>query len=118
MKKIVVASEDDRVSDHFGLCKNFMVYSVDGANIDHIETIANPGHRPCELPEFVGTTGATTVIVGNMGKAAAENFQKLGIEVILGAKGESGKVVETYLKGELESTKALCESWICEFFEN
>jgi len=118
MKKIAVASEGSRVSDHFGLCKDFMIYSVDGARINHVEMIANPGHKPCELPEFVETTGATTLITGSMGKAAAENFHRMGIEVILGVKGESEQVVQTYLKGELESTGNLCDSWICEFFEN
>lgn len=118
MRKIAVASEGNAVSEHFGFCKDFTIFSVEGSHIEQSESIANPGHKPCVLPEFIISNKVDTIIAGNMGKAAVEKFQGQGITVILGAKGETKDAVERFLQGDLVSNNTSCTSWICEFFQN
>lgn len=118
MKRIAVAAEKDVVSGHFGLCEDFLYYNTDGEKITKIERFHNPGHRPCELPETVMTHGGRidTIIVGRLGKEAAKIFKDKGVEIILGAEGETRKIVDEYIHGELHSEGDYCDAWTCEFF--
>ncbi len=118
MRKIAVASEGNAVSEHFGFCESFTIYSIEDTHIKGTERLANPGHKPCVLPEFIISNKVDTIITGNMGKAAVEKFQGQGITVILGAKGEAIDAVDRFLKGDLVSNNTSCTSWICEFFQN
>jgi predicted Fe-Mo cluster-binding NifX family protein len=43
-----------------------------------------------------------------MGGGAVDIFNEKGIEVIIGASGESEKAVNDYLQGKLESTGSIC----------
>ena len=115
MRKIAVACEENQVSEHFGLCKHFKVYNIEGKSVRLIEQLANPGHKPCELPEYICNFGATTIISGSMGKAAAHIAKEHGIEKIVGATGDTDEVIASYIDGSLISTGQLCDSWICEF---
>lgn len=117
MKRIAVAADKDVVSSHFGLCENFLVFDTDEGKIQKIEKIANPGHKPCELPEFIEDLGAEMIIAGNMGKSAASRFRLMHIPFIIGAKGEARAAVVSYLDGNLNSTGELCDAWTCEFFD-
>ncbi|MGI6433712.1 MAG: NifB/NifX family molybdenum-iron cluster-binding protein [Sphaerochaetaceae bacterium] len=118
MKRIAVAVEKDVVSGHFGLCENFLLFDTKEGHICKIEKFKNPGHRPCELPEFVQHTGANILITGRMGKAAADEFKKLDIPYIIGAQGEARAVVDAFLSGKLLSSGELCDAWGCEFFDH
>jgi predicted Fe-Mo cluster-binding NifX family protein len=117
MKKIAVAVDRDFVSSHFGLCENFLIFNTEGGKISKIEKIANPGHRPCELPEFVSSIGADIIITGNMGKTAASRFNLLHIPYVIGAEGEARAAVVSFLEGSLISSGELCDAWTCEFFD-
>ena len=116
MKRIVVAADKDVVSGHFGLSDDFMYFSTDGEKITKIERFPNPGHRPCELPEKIIEHGADIIIAGKLGKAAAEIFEKKGVQVIIGAEGETREVVDSYIHGDLLSHGEYCDAWTCEFF--
>ncbi|MFA5570832.1 MAG: NifB/NifX family molybdenum-iron cluster-binding protein [Sphaerochaetaceae bacterium] len=117
MKKIAVAVDKDVVSGHFGLCENFLVFDLENGHIDKIEKVKNPGHRPCELPDFIETIGAQMMIAGSMGKAAAKKFDELNIKYIIGASGEARAAVSAFIEGSLKSEGELCDSWTCEFFD-
>jgi predicted Fe-Mo cluster-binding NifX family protein len=117
MKRIAVAAEKDVVSDHFGLCEDFLYYNTDGEKITKIERFHNPGHRPCELPEeVIAHGGIDTIISGKLGKEAARIFQDKGVEVIIGAEGEAREIVDSYIHGKLHSEGEFCDAWTCEFF--
>lgn len=118
MARIAVAVDKDVVSSHFGLCENFLIFNTDDGHISKIEKVANPGHKPCELPEFIEHMGADLIISGNMGKSAATRFRLMHIPIIIGAKGEARAAVVSYLDGKLESSGELCDAWSCEFFES
>ena len=106
--KIAVASDEGRVAQHFGYCQGFQVYQVENAKVVSSETIANPGHRPGFLPNFLHDHGVKVIISGGMGGGAVEIFNEKGIEVVVGATGSADKVVEDYLQGILKSSGAIC----------
>ncbi len=106
--KIAVASEKDMVTEHFGHCVNFNVFDVENDVIVKSESVANPGHKPGFLPNFLNDLGVNVVISGGMGSGAIEIFNEKNIEVIVGASGNARAAAEAYLKGELKSTGSVC----------
>lgn len=109
MLKIAVASDNGMVTEHFGHCEEFMIFDTEKNQIIKSETVANPGHRPGFLPNFLADRGVNVVISGGMGGGAVEIFNKKNVEVIVGASGDSKSAVERYLKGELKTTGSICQ---------
>lgn len=108
MFKIAVASENETVTAHFGYCINFNIYETENAEIVKSESVANPGHKPGFLPNYLNDLGVNVIISGGMGGAAVDIFNSKNIEVIVGASGNAKAAAEAYLKGELKSTGSVC----------
>ena len=108
MIKIAVASEQNLVTGHFGHCQNFNIFDTEDGKIVKKESIANPGHKPGFLPNFLNDLGVNVIISGGMGGGAVDIFNSHKIEVILGATGDAEEAVNAYLKGELKSTGSIC----------
>ncbi len=106
--KIAVASENGVVTGHFGHCEAFHIFDAEAGQIIKTEIVPNPGHRPGFLPNFLNDMGVNVIISGGMGGGAVEIFNEKGIEVIVGAEGNSQEVAEMYLKGMLKSTGSVC----------
>lgn len=106
--KIAVASEGKMVTEHFGHCEAFTIFNCKDNDIIKIESIANPGHKPGFLPNFLNDLGVNVIISGGMGGGAIDIFNEKNIEVIIGASGEAEVAVKKYLKGELKSTGSVC----------
>jgi len=106
--KIAVASENEMVTGHFGHCVNFNIFETQNDRIVKSESIANPGHKPGFLPNFLNDMGVQVVISGGMGGGAIDIFNEKGIEVIVGASGDAEAAVEAYLTGTLKSTGSVC----------
>ena len=106
--KIAVASEKGMVTGHFGHCENFMVFNAEDDKIVGTESVPNPGHKPGFLPNFLADRGVKVIISGGMGGGAIDIFNERDVEVIVGASGVARNAVESYLKGELESTGSVC----------
>lgn len=107
--KIAVAAVDEKVSMHFGKCKNFMVFQVENNELISSELVMSPGHVHGLLPELLGDLGVNVVISGGMGQGAMNLLKQKEIEVITGAKGLAKDAVESYLRGELQSSGAGCK---------
>ena len=108
MIKIAVASDNGMVTEHFGHCEWFIIFDTENIKIIKSETIANPGHRPGFLPNFLADRGVNVIISGGMGGGAVNIFNERNIEVIVGARGDAKKAVEAYLQGSLKSTGSVC----------
>ena len=108
MIKIAVASENQNVTEHFGHCINFNIFQSENNQIVKSESIANPGHKPGFLPNFLNDTGVNVIISGGMGGGAIDIFNEKGIEVIVGASGNAKEAAVAYLKGNLKSTGSVC----------
>ncbi|MBN2797081.1 MAG: NifB/NifX family molybdenum-iron cluster-binding protein [Clostridia bacterium] len=106
--KIAVAKEGNRVSGHFGHCEGFQVFEVEDQKIISSTFLKNPGHQPGVLPKFLRDHSADIVISGGMGAKAQQLFNENDIEVVVGATGSMEDAVESFLKGELQSTGSVC----------
>ena len=110
MKKIAVASEGSMVSEHFGHCESFNLFTVDGKQITGRETVKNAGSGHASLGAFLAESGVNAVITGGIGAGAVNMLAQSGIEVISGVSGDAKKAVEDYLAGKLLSAGSNCES--------
>lgn len=106
--RIAVACDNGKVSGHFGHCEAFAIYDVEDADIIKSEFVANPGHRPGFLPNFLNGLGTNVIISGGIGGGAVDIFNEHGIEVIAGAAGDPEAAAKSYLRGELKSTGSVC----------
>ena len=108
MMRIAVASEGKNVTEHFGHCEGFLIYDAENDEILKEEMVLNPGHKPGFLPNFLADRGVKVIISGGMGGGAIDIFNERDVEVIVGASGVARSAVESYLRGELESTGSVC----------
>jgi len=113
MLKIAVATVKGMIADHFGHCEEFMIFNVENKEIVKSEVVANPGHKPGFLPNFLADQEVNVIISGGMGAKAVNIFNERNIEVIIGVLGEGKEAVEKYLQGNLKSTGSICHQHEC-----
>ncbi len=106
--KIAVASNGEQVTEHFGHCEAFHIFNTENNVILNSERIANPGHKPGFLPNFLNELGVKVIISGGMGSGAIDIFNEKDIEVIIGAQGLATVATQAYLAGNLKSTGSVC----------
>ena len=113
MKRIALACEDNQgldgqISQHFGRCPYYLILDVDGNEIKNAKTVSNPyynNHVPRMVPQFINQQGVNVMIAGGMGPRAIDMFTSLGIEVATGAMGNTGNVLQAYLRGEISGVE-------------
>ena len=116
MRRIALACEDNeglsgQISQHFGRCPYYLIVDVEGDEIKRTDSVDNPyynNHVPGMVPQFINEQGANVMIAGGMGPRAIDMFGNLGIEVVTGAIGNVGNVLQAYLKGEISGVEP-CE---------
>lgn len=108
MIKIAVASENEKVTEHFGYCTNFNIFEIESDKIVKQYSVGNPGHKPGFLPNYLNQLGINTIISGGMGGGAITIFNEKNICVVIGASGNAKEAVESYLAGTLKSTGSVC----------
>lgn len=106
--KIAIANDNDRVSEHFGHCSYYTVYSVENGVIFRREDLQNPGHQPGILPPFLASHAVTHVIAGGMGPRAVDLFRQHGIEVILGVSGHVDRIAQEFIAGRIIPGVSTC----------
>lgn len=106
--KIAVACDGKNVSEHFGHCQGFDLFTAEGGKVTGHQFYQNPGHKPGFLPNFLNELGTETVITGGIGGGAIDIFNEKNIEVVSGASGNAAEAVEKYLKGNLKSVGSVC----------
>lgn len=116
MRRIALACEDNQglggqISQHFGRCPYYLIVDVEGDEIRKTDSVSNPyynRHVPGMVPQFINQQGANVMIAGGMGPRAIDMFTSLGIEVVTGAMGNAGNVLQAYLRGEISGVEP-CE---------
>lgn len=106
--KVAVASEGKLVSEHFGYCENFNVFTVEDDKIISSESVPSPGHKPGLLPKVLHDMGVNVIISGGMGTGAIDIFNENDIQVITGVIGNAEDVVKKYLAGEIQVSGEAC----------
>ena len=61
------------------------------------------------LAGLLANHGIDVLICGGIGGGAQAALSEAGVELVAGASGDVDQAVESYLKGELESTGANCD---------
>lgn len=107
--KIAIAKENENVSAHFGHSPEFTLVEIEDGKLITQEKIANPGHQPGFLPQFLRDKGVKCVIAGGMGEHAMAIFERYNIQTILGVSGKIDEVLQKFLAGELKSGKSPCK---------
>ena len=107
--KIAVAVDGQMVSEHFGHCEGFAVFTVKDNEVVDQKFVQNPGHRPGFLPKYLNDLGVNVVISGGMGAGAIEIFNEKNIKVVTGAQGAADQTVVSYVNGRLQSTGSVCK---------
>ena len=106
--RIAVASEENKVSGHFGHCEGFTIYEVKDRDILGSVFLDNPGHKPGFLPKYLGEQNVDVIIAGGMGEKAQALFSENNIEVVVGVQGNIEEAVKEYISGNLKSTGSVC----------
>ncbi len=107
--RIAISTEGDAVSAHFGRCPVFTIVDIEKGVVVKKEEIANPGHHPGFLPEFLHGKGVDCIIAGGMGQRAVQLFDDEGIKVIVGISGSIEDVVNEVSNGTLVGGESLCK---------
>ncbi len=107
--KVAVSTDGKSVSPHFGRCPLFTIAEIEEGKILKKETIANPGHHPGFLPEFLVKQGVSCIIAGGAGFRAHQLFTEKGIQIVVGISGDVNEVLEKFAEGNLAGGKNPCE---------
>ena len=107
--KIGAACENEKISGHFGHCRNFMVFDVEDKKIVGSTSVANPGHDAGSPAKFLTKQGVSVVLCGSLGQGALDSFAEDGVEVVSGVTGDAQAAAEKNLSGELVSRNVLCQ---------
>ncbi len=109
LKLALPTTDKQMVDEHFGHCKYFAIYQVEGNRILETSYLEAPVHAPGVLPKFLGENNVDVIITGGMGQMAINLFKQQNIEVILGARGNIDDNLKVYLGGDLVSTGEACK---------
>lgn len=106
--RVAISTDAEFVSAHFGRCPAFTLVDIENGRIINKSEVANPGHQPGAIPEFLHKKGVNCIIAGGMGARASSFFEEYGIRAIVGVSGRIDEVIEQLKKGTLKGGESLC----------
>jgi len=106
--KLAIAADGNNVSEHFGQCEGYMLFTIEDGKVTDRHAIESPGHAPGVLPALLSDLGAEVVIAGGMGPKAVDLFCQHGIVVYVGVSGDLDDVAEQFIRGELQAGSNVC----------
>ncbi|MFZ2782357.1 MAG: NifB/NifX family molybdenum-iron cluster-binding protein [Rectinemataceae bacterium] len=109
--KIAVPSRDGIVDEHFGHCKEFMIFDVEpDGGIAGESSIVSPEGCGCKsgIAAELARMGVTDLVAGNMGDGAVRALSARGIKVLRGASGPARAAAQAFARGELSDAGEAC----------
>jgi predicted DNA-binding protein (UPF0251 family)/predicted Fe-Mo cluster-binding NifX family protein len=109
--KIAVPSREGLVDEHFGHCKEFLVFSVGQGGALVTETsVPSPEGCGCKsgVAFELARAGVTHLVAGNMGEGALRVLSSHGIGVVRGASGDARAAALAFARGELPDSGLGC----------
>ena len=108
--KIAVPSRDGLVDEHFGHCKEFLVFRVDGDALVEEQSVPSLEGCGCKsgVASILARSGVTHLVAGNMGQGAVHVLEAQGIIVVRGASGQARAAAEAFAKGSLADSGEGC----------
>ena len=107
--RVAISTDGDHVSAHFGRCPSFTIIDIEESKVTQRESIANPGHQPGSIPQFLHQKGVSCIVCGGMGRRAVNFFEQYKIETIIGVTGTIDEVIKKLEQGTLEGGPSLCK---------
>lgn len=102
--RIAIPVEQGKVAHHVGHAPAFLIADVEDGQVVKSAEVPNPGHGPGGPPPmFLRNVGVELVIGWAMPSHAFEIFERLGLNLIMGAQGEAQQVLRDYLAGTLKT---------------
>ncbi|HNX72818.1 MAG TPA: DUF134 domain-containing protein [Spirochaetales bacterium] len=108
--KIAVPSRDGLVDEHFGHCKEFLIFSVEGKSLIPQQTMPSPEACGCKsgIAAELARAGVSHLIAGNMGEGAVRVLSANGITVVRGASGDAKAAAQAFVDGTLADSGTGC----------
>ncbi len=108
--KIAAPSRNGQIDEHFGHCKEYLVFTVNGKDLIPEANIPSPEGCGCKSGVAVdlAAAGVTHMVAGNMGGGAVRVLTSHGITVIRGASGDAKKAVQAFVDGTLADSGLGC----------
>ena len=107
--RVAISTDGDFVSAHFGRCPAFTLVDIENNKTVKRTEVANPGHEPGAIPQFLHQKGVNCIIAGGMGARATGFFEEYGIKTVVGIDGRIDDVIAHLEKGTLKSGESLCK---------
>lgn len=108
--KIAVPSNNGMVDEHFGHCKEFLVFEVAGGKIAGESVLPSTEGCGCKsgIAAELARLGVTHLVAGNMGEGAVRVLGANGVKVIRGASGKARAAAEALASGTLADSGVGC----------
>ena len=106
--RVAISTDGEFVSAHFGRCPSFTLVDIENGKVIKRTPVANPGHQPGAIPEFLHQKGVSCIIAGGMGMRATSFFDGYNIKTILGISGKIDTVIDQLQQDTLEGGESLC----------
>jgi predicted DNA-binding protein (UPF0251 family)/predicted Fe-Mo cluster-binding NifX family protein len=108
--RIAVPTKDGLVDEHFGHCKEFSVFKVEGKNLVLEATIPSGESCGCKsgVAGDLAAAGVTHVVAGNMGEGAVRVLGSHGLTVVRGASGDARAAAQAFANGEFVDSGVGC----------
>ena len=106
--RVAISTDQGYVSAHFGRCQSYTIFEVENDQLKSRVEIANPGHQPGFLPEYLSEKGVGCIIAGGMGPRAQGLFAQKNIQTILGVQGPIDEIIDKFITRKLEAGDDLC----------
>lgn len=110
--KIAIPMAEGRLCLHFGHCEKFALVEIDetAKKLVKITLLSPPPHEPGVIPNWIASTGATTVIVGGIGPMAQQLLTKKGVTVISGVPSDTPEtLIKAYFNNTLAHGVNICD---------
>ncbi len=92
---------DEQVGQHFGRVTHYTIIDLD---TDKVDVIPNTSHHMggrADPPEILAHEGVNVLVCQSLGRRAVDLFQRLNIDVYIGASGTVKDAVEAFKEGAL-----------------
>jgi predicted DNA-binding protein (UPF0251 family)/predicted Fe-Mo cluster-binding NifX family protein len=110
MTKIAVPARDGLVDEHFGHCKEFLVFRDEGGMLVQEKSVASSEGCGCKsgVAADLAREGVTVLVAGNMGEGAVRVLASHGIKVVRGASGDARSAAQACADGVLSDSGRGC----------
>jgi predicted Fe-Mo cluster-binding NifX family protein len=107
--RLAIATENGKVSPHFGHCEMFTIVDIENEILKSKEELSS-AHNDCgSLPQLLGEKGVQCIITGGIGGRPMQLFSTKGIKVVPGVSGTIDEVIAAYIAGNLQPGNNLCD---------